>query len=213
MLKPFPVLFTAKSKNIKKKNNAAKKAELNQKVPMASDMDAFKDLSSSTTSTTSTAYASPATTPDTTVAPPLPPTVVEAVNVAPVPSKTSVVEKSSTENHVDLVRKEISPPPVVTAAAEPEVIVSQQQQPEVSNNNHVGIEASESTAVNHDEVEDEKVSENLSSKSGSQVKLRYDYKESKLLKNLVFNPFSTSTAVSLIANNDKAAVNGGQSNL
>jgi hypothetical protein len=149
---------------------------------MASDMDAFKDISSSTTtSTTSTAYASPATTPDTTVPPPLPTTVVETVNVAPVPSKTSVAEKSSTENHVNLVRKEISPPPVVAAAAEQEVVDSQQPKVSNNNNNHVGSEASDpTTTVNHDEVEDEKVSENISSKSGSQVKLRYDYKESKL---------------------------------
>ncbi len=183
-------MFTAKSKNTKKKINAAKKAELNQKIPMASDMDAFKDLSSSsTTSTTSTAYASPATTPDTTAAPPLPPTAIEPVNVAPVPSKTSVVDKSSTENHVELVRKEISPPPVVTAAAEPEIPLSQQSQSEVSNNNHIGSETSESTAVNHDEVEIEKASESISSKSGSQVKLRYDYKESKLFGKTYFFSF------------------------
>ena len=162
----FSYCISAKSKNAKKKNNAAKKAELNQKVPMGSDLDAFKDLSSSsTTSPSSTAYVSPATTPD--AAPTTPMTTTESV--APLPSKPA--EKVLEENHVE-ARKEASPPAEI--AGEPEVRSS--PQPEVVN--HV-IDNVKAAIV----IEDEKlVVDNdsaPSSKSGSQLKLRYDYKDSK----------------------------------
>lgn len=132
------IFFPAKSKNSKKKNIAAKKPELNHKVPA---------VNSVTASTPSAATA-------------------PAKVAAPVPSKTPATENSTAEHHVEHV--EAAPPaPVVEPEPAPAL------QPEV-NSNHV-----ESVEPVKDPVDaEENFTNGSSSKSGSQVKLKYDYKES-----------------------------------
>ena len=134
---------------------------------MGSDLDAFKDLSSSSTSSpSSTAFASPATTPDA-----APTSTIESV--APLPSKQA--EKVSEENHVE-ARKDVTPP-AAEIVIEPEVTSS--PQPEVVS--HVINDDVKSAIVNDNE--DEKLigdnDSTQSSKSGSLLKLRYDYKDGK----------------------------------
>ena len=80
----------------------------------------------------------------------------------PVPSKTT-----EEENHVEHV--EVAPP-VSVAEPEPALV----QQPEVNSNDVETVEPESDNVVDAEE----QVENGSSSKSGSQVKLKYDYKES-----------------------------------
>ena len=155
--KIFIFIFLAKSKYSKKKN-AAKKAELNQKIPMNSDMDAFRDLSTASTTAT-TAASSTASTPDTAVAPQLP---VE-VTAAAVPSKAP----EPTSNQVELKKEIVDVKPEVTSL------------PEM--NNHVAESPERLVTTPTSELEPGEIPDTPpSSKSGSQLKLKYKYKEGRL---------------------------------
>ena len=80
----------------------------------------------------------------------------------PVPSKTT-----EEENHVEHVKVA---PPVSVAEPEPALV----QQPEVNSNDVETVEPESDNVVDAEEH----VENDSSSKSGSQVKLKYDYKES-----------------------------------
>ena len=116
---------------------------------MNSDMDAFRDLSTASTTAT-TAASSTASTPDTAVAPQLP---VE-VTAAAVPSKAP----EPTSNQVE---------PEVTSL------------PEM--NNHVAESPERLVTTPTSELEPGEIPDTPpSSKSGSQLKLKYKYKEGRL---------------------------------
>ncbi len=86
---------------------------------------------------------------------------------APVPSKAAVPQSSAEDNHVKHV--EVAPPVPV---AEPESVLV--QQPEVNSNHVEKVEPENSNVVDAEEH----VENGSSSKSGSQVKLKYEYKDS-----------------------------------
>jgi hypothetical protein len=122
---------------------------------MNSDMDAFRDLS--TASTTTTASSSAVTTPDTAVTSQLPANDVKA---APAPSKTP--EPSS--NQAELKKEIVDVKPEATS------------QPEI--NNHVEETPERNVTTPTSELEPGEIPDTPpSSKSGVQLKLGYKYKE------------------------------------